>query len=82
MALVLPYQGFFMRVKIMIDMRNADCLDYLKTLPDNSIDAVVTDPPYLYLGHELDAKFDERLLFSECYRILKPNSLLVFFYCN
>ena len=23
-----------------------NCLDVLKTLPDNSIDAVVTDPPY------------------------------------
>jgi len=25
---------------------NADCLEVLKTLPDNSVDAVVTDPPY------------------------------------
>lgn len=24
----------------------ADCLDYLKTLPDNSVDLIVTDPPY------------------------------------
>jgi len=23
-----------------------DCLDYLRTLPDNSVDAVITDPPY------------------------------------
>ena len=26
---------------------NADCFDYLKEIPDNSIDLVVTDPPYL-----------------------------------
>jgi DNA modification methylase len=25
---------------------HGDCLDILPTLPDNSIDAVVTDPPY------------------------------------
>ncbi len=25
---------------------NADCLEVLKTLPDGSVDAVVTDPPY------------------------------------
>jgi site-specific DNA-methyltransferase (adenine-specific) len=25
---------------------NGDCLDVLKTLPDNSVDSVVTDPPY------------------------------------
>ena len=23
-----------------------DCLEVMKTLPDNSVDAVVTDPPY------------------------------------
>lgn len=27
-------------------MVNADCLDHLRSLADNSIDAVVTDPPY------------------------------------
>lgn len=31
-----------------------DCLDVLRALPDNSIDAVVTDPPY-GLGKEPDA---------------------------
>ena len=25
---------------------NADCLEILKTLPDKSIDLIVTDPPY------------------------------------
>jgi site-specific DNA-methyltransferase (adenine-specific) len=29
-----------------IDLRLGDCLDVLKTIPDNSIDAVITDPPY------------------------------------
>lgn len=29
-----------------IDLRLGDCLEVLKTIPDNSIDAVVTDPPY------------------------------------
>ena len=33
----------------MIDLRNGDCLQLLKTLADNSVDAVVTDPPYKYL---------------------------------
>ena len=26
---------------------NADCLDILKHLPDNCVDLVITDPPYL-----------------------------------
>ena len=29
-----------------------DCLDVLKTLPDNSVDAVVTDPPYGLSNHD------------------------------
>ena len=29
-----------------IDLRLGDCLEVLKTLPDNSVDSIVTDPPY------------------------------------
>jgi site-specific DNA-methyltransferase (adenine-specific) len=28
------------------ELINADCLQYLPSLPDNSIDLIVTDPPY------------------------------------
>jgi site-specific DNA-methyltransferase (adenine-specific) len=35
------------RKKIMnIDLRQGDCLEVLKTIPDNSVDSVVVDPPY------------------------------------
>ncbi|WRK54641.1 hypothetical protein SD457_06855 [Coprobacillaceae bacterium CR2/5/TPMF4] len=27
-------------------MKNGDCLELIKTIPDKSIDLVVTDPPY------------------------------------
>ena len=30
----------------MIELHTGDCLDVLKTLPDCSVDAVITDPPY------------------------------------
>ena len=37
-----------------------DCLELIKQIPDNSIDAIVTDPPYLYLQNQtLDIQFDE-----------------------
>lgn len=29
-----------------IDIRHGDCLEVLRDLPDNSVDSVVTDPPY------------------------------------
>lgn len=28
------------------EIHNVDCLDFLRTLPDGSVDAVVTDPPF------------------------------------
>ena len=35
----------------MHDYKNIDCLQYLKTLPDESVDMVLTDPPY-FLGYD------------------------------
>ena len=32
----------------MIDLRNGDCLEIMKDIPDNSIDLIVTDPPYKF----------------------------------
>ena len=58
---------------------NMDCLEFMKTVPDNSIDTILTDPPYLYLKHKLDRAFDEELFFKECFRILKKDGFLIFF---
>ena len=30
----------------MIQLYHGDCMDFIKTLPDKSIDLMVTDPPY------------------------------------
>ena len=32
--------------KIMIELKHADCLEYLRTLDDESAELVVVDPPY------------------------------------
>lgn len=32
----------------MFDLRCGDCLEILKDIPDNSVDLVITDPPYLF----------------------------------
>ena len=41
-----------------VDIRNGDCLDLLRALPENSIDFIVTDPPYFLdqLGDEWNDK--------------------------
>ena len=33
-----------------------DCFEYMQTLPDNSVDAVVTDPPYFIENLKIDMK--------------------------
>lgn len=33
----------------MIDLKQGDCLELMKDIPDKSIDLVVTDPPYLHI---------------------------------
>lgn len=41
----------------MIELRHGDCLEVMRTLPDASVDAVVTDPPYglEFMGKEWDS---------------------------
>ena len=59
------------------------CLDRLKELEDNSIDAVVTDPPYElgFMGKSWDSSgiaFNVEV-WAECLRVLKPGGHLLAF---
>lgn len=31
---------------MIVNLHNGDCVEYLNTLPENSVDSIVTDPPY------------------------------------
>ena len=67
----------------MIDLNriyNEDCLKGMKRIPDNSVDCILTDPPYMYLKNQkLDRPFDEQAFFSECKRVLKKDAFIVLF---
>lgn len=63
----------------MIDLKQGDCLELMKDIPDKSVDAVVTDPPYEYLNHRLDKHFDETTVFREWNRIMKDDGFILFF---
>ncbi len=63
-----------------IDLYKADNLEVMKTLPDESIDVICIDPPYLYLKNQkLERPFDELKFFSECKRLLAKNGFIVIF---
>lgn len=53
---------------------NNDSLHALKELDDNSIDAVITDPPYGYsfMGKNWDKAVPSVDIWRECLRVLKP----------
>lgn len=58
-----------------------DCLDKLKELEDNSIDSIVTDPPYgiSFMGSKWDYDVPKVDVWKECLRVLKPGGHLLSF---
>lgn len=56
-------------------------IDLLKTLEDNSIDAIVTDPPYglNFMGKKWDYDVPSVEVWKECLRVLKPGGHLLSF---
>lgn len=58
---------------------NLDCVEGMKLIESNSIDAIITDPPYKYLKHKLDMDWDEDAVFAEWDRILKDDGFIVIF---
>lgn len=63
-----------------IQLFNCDNRILMKTLADESVDVILTDPPYLYLKNQkLEREFDEQLFFSECKRVLTKNGFIVLF---
>ena len=60
-----------------------DNREVLKTLPDNSVDAIVTDPPYelgfMGKGWDKSGIANDVTLWRECLRVLKPGGHLLAF---
>jgi len=62
-------------------MINSDSLTALKELPDNSVDSVVTDPPYglSFMGKKWDYDVPSIELWKEVFRVMKPGAFLLSF---
>lgn len=58
-----------------------NCLDGLRVLGDNSVDSIVTDPPYglSFMGKKWDYDVPSVEIWAECLRVLKPGGHLLAF---
>ena len=70
------------------EIKHGDCLDVMRGMADNSVDAIVTDPPYFKVkGEAWDHQWEKPaqfiewmgLLAEQWQRILKPNGSLYVF---
>ena len=64
----------------MIDLRQGDCLEVMKDIPDNSIDLIVTDPPYRTIkgGHNTPkwiAGYGNSVLYKNDGKIFEYNDI-------
>ncbi|MDP8643013.1 DNA-methyltransferase [Serratia marcescens] len=57
------------------------CEEVLRGMADNSVDAIVTDPPYglSFMGHKWDYQVPTVDQWTECLRVLKPGGHLLAF---
>ena len=58
-----------------------DSAEKLKLLVDNSVDAIVTDPPYglNFMGKGWDKVLPAKEIWNECFRVLKPGGYMLVF---
>ena len=63
----------------MFTLVNDDCLAYLPTIKDNSIDLILTDPPYGTTSCSWDVIIPFDNMWRELNRIIKPGGAILLF---
>ena len=63
----------------MIKLLKGDCLEIMKSIPDKSIDAIITDPPYGTTACKWDSVIPFDLMWEQLNRIIKSNKAIVLF---
>ena len=77
----IEYPFDFKELIMAVKLFHGDCLDVLKTLPDNSVDSVCTDPPYgiSLMSKKWDYDVPSVEIWEEVLRVLKPGGQMLAF---
>ena len=61
-----------------------DCLEKIKEMQENSVDAIITDPPYgiKFTGKKWDCDVPSVEIWQECLRGIKAKRAKLLRYCN
>jgi len=62
-----------------IDLRQGDCLELMKSIPDGSVDAIITDPPYGTTACKWDSVIPLEPMWERINKLIKPNGAIVLF---
>ena len=63
----------------MIDLKQGDCLELMKDIPDGSVDMILADLPYGTTKCKWDTVIDFKKLWEQYNRVIKPNAAIVLF---
>jgi len=63
----------------LIKLIQGDCLEEMKNIPDGSIDAIITDPPYGTTACKWDSVIPFDRMWEQLHRVIKPNGAIVLF---
>ena len=62
----------------MLKLLHGDCLELMQDIPDASIDAIITDPPYGTTACKWDSVIPFEPMWKELNRIIKDNGAIIF----
>jgi len=65
----------------MVSLLLGECLEKMKEMESNSVDSIVTDPPYgiSFMNKKWDYDIPSVEIWEECFRVLKPGGHLLSF---
>ena len=75
----LPRKNNFMEMNENIKLLHGDCIELFPKIPDASIDAIITDPPYGITKCDWDKVVPFDSLWKHYNRVLKRNGVIVIF---